>query len=151
MPDIPCDKTIDRICRKDRPPFRAREWPRLVRCNPNRCPSVLSITCTLVGGRFINENQLVCTPTRQAIDPQPSELWTLLCRSYLHLQVRNSVINDRKGYLLFRPLDTPQHTFDALLIYPDIECIPNEVNLIVNVGGRTCRKVVEESLNVRNS
>jgi hypothetical protein len=36
--------------------------------------------------------------------------------------------------------------FDVLFIYSDTECIPEKVNLLINVSGRTYSKVIEESL-----
>ena len=57
-----------------------------------------------------------------------------------------SVINDGKVYLLFGPLNTLQHTFDTSLIYPDIKYIPENVNSLINIGGRMYNEIIEASL-----
>jgi len=57
-----------------------------------------------------------------------------------------SVINDGKVYLLFGPLNTLRHTFDTSLIHPDIKYIPENVNSLINIGGRMYNEVIEASL-----
>src|SRR5438876_12369386 len=67
LQDFPCDETFHCICRKEGPSFRALEWPGYRRCNSNWRPTILSITCTPICGRFINENQLVCCPSCETL------------------------------------------------------------------------------------
>jgi len=100
--DLPCDKTINRICRKEKQAFGVFELLEDMRCSSNGCSIMLFVTFTLICDQFISENQLICIPSREGRHSQVTELYASLHSSYWHRPIRkfvsNSVIYDEKVY-----------------------------------------------------
>src|SRR5438552_2244459 len=105
MFNLPCDKTIDGICRKNRPPFAALQSPVFMRCDSNRCPAIFAVGCVLVCCRFIDEYELFSCVVCQLTHSLIPQLWVTLCSTYLDLGIRKfKEIVIKKGgkvYLFF--------------------------------------------------
>src|SRR5436189_4127222 len=100
--NLPCDKTIDGICRKNRPPFAAFKSSVFMRYDSNRCPAVFSVGCMLVCCRFIDEYKLLGCVVCQLTHPLIPQLWVTLCSTYLDLGIRKfKEIVTKKGLIAY--------------------------------------------------
>ena len=148
MFNLPCNKTIDSIRRKNRPPFAAFKSSVFMRCDSNRCPAIFSVGCMLVCHGFIDEYELFGCVACQLMRPVIPQLWVSLYSTYLDLGIgKFKEIVIKKGinaYLFFRPFDPLQHAFNTLLVNLNTKGIPQMVNLLVNVQRRTCTQQVKE-------
>src|SRR5438876_3646927 len=88
MFNLSCDKPIDDICRKNKPPFAAFKSSVFMRCDFNKCPAIFSMRCMLVCCGFINEYKLFSCVVCQFTHLLISQLWVTLCSMYLHLGIR---------------------------------------------------------------
>ena len=105
MFNLPCDKTIDGICRKNRPPFAAFKSSVFVRCDSDRCSAIFSVGCLLICGGFIDEYKLFGCVVCQLTHPLIPQLWVALCSTYLDLGIRKFkeivIKKEVKAYLFF--------------------------------------------------
>ena len=105
MFNLPCDKIIDGICRKNRPPFAAFKSSVFMRCDSNRRPTIFSMGCVLICCGFIDEYELFGCVICQLTHPLISQLWITLCSTYLDLGIRKfkEIVIKKwvKAYLFF--------------------------------------------------
>ena len=94
---FPCDKTIHRICRKDRPMFWSFKASVFIRRDSNWSPTILSMRSMFISRRFINKYQLISIVACHATYPVCPEFRILLCSAYLHLQSQKWHENGRKS------------------------------------------------------
>ena len=97
MKDLPCDKAINSVCRKDRPSFRRFIDFRFIdfglrKMSATWSPCIFPIVCMLICRGFIDKYQLFRSINSNLGLILISERLTLLSGSFLKLQVRNSKI-----------------------------------------------------------
>src|SRR5436190_22243772 len=105
MFNLPCDKTIDSICRKNRPPFAAFKSSVFMSHDSDRCPAILSVGYVLICCGFIDEYELFGCIICQLTHPLIPQLWVTLCNTFLDLGIRKFkeiiIKKGRKRYLFF--------------------------------------------------
>ena len=143
MFNLPCDKTIDGICRKNWPPFSAFQSSVFMRCDSNQCPAIFSVGCMLICCGFIDEYELFNYIIYQFTHSLIPQLWVILCNIYLDLGIRKLkeiiIKKEMKWYLFFWPFDPLQHAFNTLLINLNTKGIPQMIDLLINVQRRMYR------------